>query len=223
MALWSTSCQGEWQCVWKKGERGRERSGERKGTADGNRNGQGTAKGKLDGSEEDSRDWNRKGVRWWGTRQSTGIPTGEGVPIRFGTYNIRNGHNGGLELALRGMAQANMDLGIFQETKCTDGIYTGESAGYSFVATNAPSQHRKGVAMFYRPSPHFAVEAVRQFGPNVVGFQLATGSRQWYIIGCYLIPEDTSTIESVVAVLKERPQGTALLVAGDLNTTLTNS
>ena len=26
------------------------------------------------------------------------------VSIRFGTYNIRNGRNGGLELALRGMS-----------------------------------------------------------------------------------------------------------------------
>ena len=50
--------------------------------------------------------------------------TKEEVPIKFGTYNIRNGRNGGLELALRGMAQANIYLGVFQETKCTDGIYT---------------------------------------------------------------------------------------------------
>ena len=41
--------------------------------------------------------------------------------IKFGTYNIRNGRNRGLESALRGMAQANIDLGVFQETKCTDG------------------------------------------------------------------------------------------------------
>ena len=93
--------------------------------------------------------------------------TGEGVPIRFGTYNIRNGCNGGLELALRGMDQANMDLGIFQDTKCKDGIYTCESAGYSVIATDAPIRHRSEVAVFYRPSPIFAVEAVRQFGLNV--------------------------------------------------------
>ena len=36
------------------------------------------------------------------------------VPIRFGTYTIRNGRKGGLEAALRGMSQANMDLGILQ-------------------------------------------------------------------------------------------------------------
>ena len=80
--------------------------------------------------------------------------------IRFGTYNIRNGRNGGLESALRGVSQANLDLGIFQETKCTDGIYTHESDGSRVIATDAPSQHRVGVALFYRPSPFFAVEAV---------------------------------------------------------------
>ena len=35
------------------------------------------------------------------------------VPIIFGAYNIRNRRNGGLESAIRGMSQANMDLGIF--------------------------------------------------------------------------------------------------------------
>ena len=55
------------------------------------------------------------------------------------TYNIHNRHNNGLELALWGMSQDNMDLGIFQETKLTDGIYTRGSAGYSVVATDAPS------------------------------------------------------------------------------------
>ena len=58
-------------------------------------------------------------------------PTAGTVPIRFSTYNIRNGQKGGLEAALRGMSQANMDLGILQETKITDGVYTRGSAGYN--------------------------------------------------------------------------------------------
>ena len=85
----------------------------------------------------------------------------EEVPIKFGTYNIRNRRNGGLESALQGMSQANIDLGVFQETKCTDGIYTRESAGYHVIATDALSQHRGRLALFYRPSPLFAVEEVR--------------------------------------------------------------
>ena len=70
------------------------------------------------------------------------------MPIRFSTYDIRNGRNGGLESALKGVSQANMDLGIFQETKVTDGIYTRGLAGYSVVATDAPTQHHGGVAVF---------------------------------------------------------------------------
>ena len=62
-------------------------------------------------------------------------PTDGTVPIRFGTYNTHNGQRGGLEAALRGMSQANMDLGILQETKLTDGVYTRGSAGYKVIAT----------------------------------------------------------------------------------------
>ena len=58
---------------------------------------------------------------------------------------------------------------------------------------------------------------MRKFRLNVIGFQLATGGRRWYIVGCYLAPNDTSTIERVVEALRERPKGTELLVAGDLN------
>ena len=147
-------------------------------------------------------------------------PTSGKVPIRFSTYTIRNGRKGGLEVALRGMSQANMDLGILQETKLTDRIYTRRSAGYSIVAMDAPSQHRGGVAIFHRPAPHFAVEAVQKFGPNVIGFQLATGARQWSIVGCYLALDNTSLIERVVKALRERPKGAELLVAGDLNINL---
>ena len=35
-------------------------------------------------------------------------------------------------------------------------------------------------------------------------------------------PDDTSIIESVVAALKERPQGTRLLVVGDFNVKLSD-
>ena len=152
--------------------------------------------------------------------RSTGTSTRGRVPIRFGTYNIRNERNRGLESALRGMSQAIMYLGIFQETKVIIGVYTRGSDGYSVVATDVPIRHRGMVAIFYRPSLCFAVEAVQQFGPNVVGFQLATGERRWYIVRYYLAPDDTSMIKSVVTALKERLRGAELLVAGDFNVKL---
>ena len=74
--------------------------------------------------------------------------------------------------------------------------------------------------MLYRPALHFAVVAVQQFSPNVVRSQIATGERRWYIMRCYLAPNDTLTIESVVATIKERPWGAELLVEGDFNINL---
>ena len=64
------------------------------------------------------------------------------------------------------------------------------------------------------------MEAVRKYGLNVIVFQLATGARRWYIVGCYLAPDNTSTIERVVEALKECPKGAELLVAGELNINL---
>ena len=139
----------------------------------------------------------------------------------MGTYNIRNGQKGGLEAALRGMYQANMDLGILQEMKLTDGIYTRGSAGYSVIATDAPIRHRAGVALFYRSKPHFVVEAVERFGPNVMGFQVATGERRWYIVGAYVAPVDEETMETVVASIRRKPRGVELMVAGEFNADIT--
>ena len=106
------------------------------------------------------------------------------MTIRFSTYNISNGSNEGLESALQVISQANMDVGIFQETKVTDGIYTCGSDGYSIDSTDIPSRPFGGVEVFYQPAPYFAVEAVRQFGPNVVGFQLTAvggSGTLWYV------------------------------------------
>ena len=77
--------------------------------------------------------------------------------------------------------------------------------------------------MFYQPAPHFAVEAVQHFGTNFLGFQILTGEQRCYIVGCYLAPYNTSSIENVVAVLKEWLQGAELLVAGDFNAKLSET
>ena len=44
------------------------------------------------------------------------------TPIQFQSYNIRNGRNGVLELALMGTTQANLYLGILQDTKFIYGV-----------------------------------------------------------------------------------------------------
>ena len=99
--------------------------------------------------------------------RSTGTYTRRRVMIRFGTYNIRNRRNGGLELALSGMYHANMYLVVFQETKITDGVYTRGSDGYSVVATDAPIRYSSKVAVFYRTGGISWWRPSRSLGPTL--------------------------------------------------------
>ena len=92
--------------------------------------------------------------------------------IQFGSYNI----------------QANVYLGIFQDTKVTvgGGVYTRESGGYQVTATVAPSPHRGGVAIFYCEEDHFNLEVLQINGPTVFRFCLAPVGYWWRAVGCYI-------------------------------------
>ena len=115
---------------------------------------------------------------------------------------------------MRGMSQENVDVGVFQETKLTEGIYMRLSAGYRVFATPAPRRHQGGSTIFYWDSPVFAVKVIRQFGANVIMCHLATGKRRWYIVGCYLVPGDGTTIIDMEVAMAEETRGAELIVAG---------
>ena len=135
--------------------------------------------------------------------------------IRFRTCNIQNGWNGGLKLELRGMGQLNVYVGVFQEAKLTDSIYTRGSAGYRVVVTPAPIRHRSSIAIFYLDPPSFAVEVIRQFNANFTMCQLETGDKRWYIVRCYLMSGHGAMIQEVEAAMAERPRGTEMIVVGE--------
>ena len=64
------------------------------------------------------------------TGRGRGWMGGDGkIVIFFGTYNIRSGRNCGIKYVLRVMSQANLDMGVFQETKVIDKIHTRTLAG----------------------------------------------------------------------------------------------
>ena len=84
----------------------------------------------------------------------------------------------------------------------------------------APRRHQGGVVIFYWESSIFAVEAIRQFGANVIACQLVTGDRHWYIFGCYLAPGDRAIIWDVLTGMNNRTRGVELIVAGGFNADL---
>jgi len=114
----------------------------------------------------------------------------EGAPSRtdgsgtfsIATWNIRCGRDGGLESALRALESLGVDIAILTEAKLTGGIYTRSDREYSVVATDAKSAWQGGVAVCVRESSHYVVEEITKFGPNVVAFQLQTGSKRFYAI-----------------------------------------
>ena len=150
---------------------------------------------------------------WWGSWE-------EVCRIRFGLYNICNGRNGGPELALQGMSQDNVDIGLFQETKVTGGIYTRYLVGYRVAVTVAPRLYHGAIAIFYCEADHFTLEALRLHGPNVVIFQLVSEEKWWYLVSCYIVLDYAFTIKGVVADIIQRPRGEYMLVARDCNACL---
>ena len=99
-------------------------------------------------------------------------------PIIFGSYNIRNGQNGGLESALLEMDQANIELEVFQEMKLMGGVHTPESARYCIIASDTLIQHQGGVALLYRPLERFQVKENQVHVLNIVSCNMASRGKR---------------------------------------------
>ena len=72
--------------------------------------------------------------------------------------------------------------------KLTKGVYTREASGFQVMVMEAPRAHRGGVSIFYHDTEHFSAKELRFHSLNVISFQLVTGRRQWYGVGCYISP-----------------------------------
>ena len=88
-----------------------------------------------------------------------------------------------------------------------EGIYTGRGREYKVIATDAASKHQVGVALCYQKSEHFELEEMVKHGPNVMVFQLETGSRQYYVVGAYIPPSDLTTVDHIWSAWKNCPKG----------------
>ena len=90
------------------------------------------------------------------------------------------------------------------------------------VELDAPIRHHRGVALFYQESPYFVVEYHQQHGMNAVSFQQSTGYQSWYIVGCYLVPDNASYIEVISGSMEQRPCVVTLILFGDRNADITD-
>ena len=84
----------------------------------------------------------------------------------------------------------------------------------------APITHFSNGAVLYRKADKFAIKELQIQNLNINGFQVVTNRRLGNMVGCYISPRNTSTIEDVVAAITARPYWAKLLVSGDLNSNL---
>ena len=61
---------------------------------------------------------------------------------------------------------------------------------------------------------------MQQHGPNVLILQVVSRGQWWFIVGCYIVPNDAATIERAVTSISQCPRRAALMVAGDFSTDL---
>ena len=93
-----------------------------------------------------------------------------------------------------GLEQANVYLGLLQDTKITGNIYARESVGFCVISLDAPRCHLRVVTIFYKESPRFVEGAHQQNGLNIINFQMEKGGRLCYMVDFYIALHDTSTL-----------------------------
>ncbi len=113
-----------------------------------------------------------------------------------------------------------VNFGVLLETKLTEGVYTHWSCGYHVQATHAASAWQGGISLFWRASDLYEVEEVEFHGPNMLSFQLMLGATRYYIVGCYILPNDLTTLTYVEQAWMACSKGCLPIVLGDLNVNL---
>jgi hypothetical protein len=102
----------------------------------------------------------------------------------------------------------------------TEGVYTRWSSGYNVQSTHVPSKWQGGISLFWRASETYEVKEVEICGPNALTFQLVLGATRWYIIGCYIPPNNLTTLTHVKHAWQACPKGCLPIMLGDLNINL---
>ena len=145
--------------------------------------------------------------------------------INIATWNIRCGLSEALHSTGRALESLNVDFAFIQETKITDGIYPSRTeGGYNVISTNGFSSSKGGVALMWRRREYFEVKNQKEWNNNVMTAQIRAGQFKYYIVGCYLPPDDSALdiFEHVKKAWAACPKGFSPLLLCDLNIDVDN-
>jgi hypothetical protein len=86
------------------------------------------------------------------------------------------------------------------------------------IASKVTSPQQGGIALLWTAGHQdFEVEAVKITSPNVLTFQLIMGGVQFFLVGAYIPPADTTGVDDLHAAWATCPLTCKLLLLGDLN------
>jgi hypothetical protein len=123
-----------------------------------------------------------------------------------------------LAAAAKGLRQMGVGCAVLTKTKLTDARYPKYIQGYHVIASKATSPQQGGIALLWTSGHQdFEVEAVKIASPNVLTFQLITGGVQFFVIGAYIPPTDTTGVDALCAAWATCPSTCKPLLLGDLN------
>jgi hypothetical protein len=144
--------------------------------------------------------------------------SGDSGTFSIATWNIRCGQNLGLASAAKGLAQMGIGAAILTEMKIMDNRYPKLTSGYKVISLKAKTNKQGGIALVWKEGhSSFKVEAARVVTPNLLIFQLVTGYKQFYVMGIYIPPNNTTGVDVLWAAWNACPDGCAPIVMGDLN------
>ena len=90
---------------------------------------------------------------------------------------------------------------------------------YHVIASHTTSPQQGTIALLWRELENlgFLVKAVNIVSPNVLTFQLVTGGVQFYVMGAYIPPNDTTGVDDLRNAWDRCPTNCKPLVLGDFN------
>jgi hypothetical protein len=134
------------------------------------------------------------------------------------TWNIRSGRGAGLTAVAKGLRHLGVGCAVLTETKLTNKQYPKLVLGYWVILLKVASPQQGGVALLWRAEHwDFEVKAVNIASPNILMFQLVTGEDQFFVLGAYTPPADTTGVDDLCDAWAQCPATCKPLLLGDLN------
>ena len=66
-----------------------------------------------------------------------------------------------------------------------------------------------GIALLWEKIELYELEEANARGPNVISFEIVTGTDRYYVVGCYIPSSDVvgTTLATIKQVMAEMPKG----------------